>query len=74
MKCRGGSAYPPFSYGSNMAESGLKTSTFQGLFWRFQATKSMESFNEVNGIVERNQWNCSTKSMDLFRKTGRLMA
>jgi len=26
----------------------------------------MESLNKVNGIVERNQWNRSTKSMALF--------
>ena len=26
----------------------------------------MESFNKINGIVEQNQWNRWTKSMDLF--------
>jgi hypothetical protein len=31
----------------------------------------MESMNKTNGIVERNQWNRSTKPMDLFQKTGR---
>jgi hypothetical protein len=30
----------------------------------------MESLNEINGIVERNQWNCSTISMESFRETG----
>jgi hypothetical protein len=34
----------------------------------------MESFNEVNGIVEQNQWNRSTISMDLFLENGGLGA
>jgi hypothetical protein len=37
---------------------------------QFAETKLMESLNEINGIVQQNQWNRSTKSMDLFRKTG----
>jgi len=26
-----------------------------------RSTKSMESFNKINGIVQRNQWICSDK-------------
>jgi hypothetical protein len=36
---------------------------------QFGETKPMESFDEINGIVERNQWNRSTKPMDLFRES-----
>ena len=36
---------------------------------QFVETKPMESFDEINGIVERNQWNSSTKPMDLFRES-----
>ena len=33
-------------------------------------TKPMESLNESNEIVERNQWNRWTNPMDSFTKTG----
>ena len=33
-------------------------------------TNPMELFNDFNGIVERNQWDRSTKSMDLFLESG----
>jgi hypothetical protein len=33
----------------------------------------MESLNETNGIVERNQWNRSTKSMEWFLEIGGLV-
>ena len=32
----------------------------------------MESFNEINGIVQRNQWNRWTKPMDSFPENGGL--
>jgi len=36
---------------------------------QFGETKPMDSFDEINGIVERNQWNSSTKPMGLFRES-----
>jgi len=39
---------------------------------QFCAAIPMESFNEVNGIVQQNQWNRSTKSMDSFPENGGL--
>ena len=43
------------------------------VIWRKCGTKPMELLNEINGIVQRNQWNRSTKSMGLLKKTGRLI-
>ena len=37
--------------------------------WRSEATKTLIVSNDVNGIVERIQWNCSTKSMESFNET-----
>jgi hypothetical protein len=34
-----------------------------------EQTNPLESFSNINGFVERNQWNRSTKSMESFRKT-----
>jgi hypothetical protein len=39
---------------------------------RFVATIPLKSLNKTNEIVERNQWNRSTKSMVLFRKSASL--
>ena len=39
-------------------------------FWRNRKTNPLKSLDEINGIVERNQWICCTKSMALFRQTG----
>jgi hypothetical protein len=35
----------------------------------FRETDPLESVNEINGIVERFQWNRSTNSMALFRES-----
>jgi len=37
---------------------------------QFGETMSMESLNETNGIVQRFQWNCLAKPMDLSGETG----
>ena len=37
---------------------------------QYGETMSMESLNEINGIVQRFQWNCLAKPMDLSGETG----
>ena len=51
----------------------IRTPVFLSLFgsflrfiWQIKATIPLESLNNVNGIVEQNQWNRSTKSMESF--------
>jgi len=45
-----------------------ETSAFLLPFRQIPRTKSMESFNESNGIVQQNQWIRWTKSMDSFHE------
>jgi len=54
-------------------EFGVSTGVFPWLPRQIAGTKSMESLNETNGIVERNQWNRSTKSMEWFLEIGGLV-
>jgi len=42
--------------------------------WRFFSTRPMELLNDINGIVRRNQWNRSTKSMELMGKSAEMKA
>ena len=59
--CRLFSVFPPsFSTFSTV---------FLHFFRRFFSTIPMESFSNVNGIVEQIQWNRSTKSMALLPET-----
>ena len=65
------SAHPPVRL---LPKTNGKTDGWKKQKRQMAETKPMESFNEINGIVERNQWNCSTKSMESFRKTNALVS
>ena len=53
----------------NEPEQMQRSAAFFHFFCRFFSTIPMESFSNVNGIVEQIQWNRSTKSMALLPET-----
>jgi hypothetical protein len=45
-----------------------KTARKERRNWRIEEAKAAVCGNKANGIVERNQWNRSTKSMESFNE------